>query len=146
MEKFTSSSANQIDLYAIKKLLKENELPFKDIDDHISHFKILKVADIIIGSVGLEVYGKYALLRSLAVNEKYRNIGIGRDLYNQVESYAKELNVKTLYLLTTSAEAYFRRKGFSLYDRNTVPEVIMSTQEFKSLCPSHAVCMFKNLF
>ena len=48
---------------------------------------------------------------------------------------------KRFYLLTTTAEAFFARRGFERIARQAVPAAIASTKEFNSLCPSSAICM-----
>jgi amino-acid N-acetyltransferase len=60
-------------------------------------------------------------------------------------SYAHELGVKELYLLTTTAEKFFPKLGFDSIDRDNVPTPIQATEEFSSICPSTAVCMVKKL-
>jgi N-acetylglutamate synthase-like GNAT family acetyltransferase len=49
--------------------------------------------------------------------------------------------VRQFYLLTTTAEAFFARRGFRKIARQSVPAAIGDTREFKSLCPSSAICM-----
>jgi len=56
------------DISAIKRLLSDSKLPFEDIDAHINDFLVAEKPDGIVGVVGIEIYGRYGLLRSLAVN------------------------------------------------------------------------------
>jgi amino-acid N-acetyltransferase len=53
--------------------------------------------------------------------------------------------VETLYLLTTTAAAFFARHGYETVERDTVPARIRGTTEFDDLCPDSAVCMRKRL-
>lgn len=123
----------------------EADLPHEDIADHLHHFLLAKHEDHLVGVVGLEVYGEFGLLRSLAVAAPHRGKGVGKMLYENLMAYARLQGVKELYLLTTTAEAIFARFGFIQVDRNSVPEPIQSTREFQSLCPSTAVCMTKKI-
>lgn len=97
------------------------------------------------GVVGVELYGDFALLRSLAVAKSVRGQGCGTRLVKQVEAYAQSRGVKRLYLLTTTAESFFDSLGYERVDRETVPESIRATTEFSGLCPTTAAVMVKAL-
>ena len=97
------------------------------------------------GCVGLERYGENGLLRSLAVEPDYRRQGLGARLLAAIEARAASGVVRTLYLLTTTAESFFAARGYTVTDRNNVPEAIGGTSEFQSMCPDSAVCMAKRL-
>jgi N-acetylglutamate synthase-like GNAT family acetyltransferase/3-methyladenine DNA glycosylase AlkD len=131
---------------AIKQLLAECGLPFEDFTTwHLQHTITLLDAGQLIGMVGLEVFGDQALLRSLAVQPAYRGRGCATRLVNEIEAYAQEQRITTLFLLTTTAEGFFARRGYRRTDRQTVPVRIASTTEFQGLCPDSAVCMLKEL-
>jgi N-acetylglutamate synthase-like GNAT family acetyltransferase len=53
--------------------------------------------------------------------------------------------LKTLVLLTQTAETFFAKRGYVLTLREQVPEPIRQTAEFRALCPAMAVCMSKAL-
>ena len=127
-------------------LLERVNLPAADItDQHVKSFFYTGAADAPTGMVGLEVYGTDALLRSLAVSEDARSAGIGTALLAYAEDHASSDGVHTLYLLTTTAEAFFARRGYSRLDRAVAPAAIRSTREFAGLCPSSSTFMFKRL-
>ncbi|MBM9548255.1 GNAT family N-acetyltransferase [Leptospira sp. 201903074] len=126
----------------IKSLLKRNNLPSEDILPNIlKDFFIAKTKEKIIGIIGLEIFEEIGLLRSLCVEETFRKKGIGFLLYKDLSIYAHSKGIRELYLLTTTAEAFFHRLGFVTVDRCIVPEPIRMTSEFRDLCPSSAVCM-----
>lgn len=125
----------------IKNLLASYDLPYDDIDEHIYNFLIAVQETNLVGVVGLEVYSDNALFRSLAVDEAFRSNGVGYALLTAILERAKKLNVQTVYLLTMTAGKYFRKYGFITINRSTVPEAILNTKEFSSLCPISAVCM-----
>jgi amino-acid N-acetyltransferase len=140
---FKRATLNDTDY--IKKLLAKYDLPSEDISEHLEHFFIAEIKNKLIGVVGLELYGEFGLLRSLAVESSYRNKKIGKQLYNQIAMYAIQRKIEKLYLLTTTAATYFIKLGFKEIDRNKVPIGIQSTNEFQNLCPSTAICMMKKL-
>jgi amino-acid N-acetyltransferase len=59
--------------------------------------------------------------------------------------YASRLKLNNIYLLTTTAENFFKKYGFANADRTKAPDAIRTTSEFSSLCPSTAVFMYKEL-
>lgn len=130
----------------VKELLAECELPYQDITPaHMRHFWVLRDGSRLAGVVGLELLGECALLRSLAVRASYRGRGFGSRLTGAAEEYAISQQVDTLYLLTTTAEAFFAKLGYRQVDRTAAPTAVQETAEFRSLCPSSAVCMAKHL-
>ena len=53
--------------------------------------------------------------------------------------------VRELFLLTQTGERFFAQQGFRVINRQAVPQGIQQSEEFRSLCPSSAVCMAKSL-
>ena len=130
----------------LKNFLKRNDLLYQDINpSHLDNFLLLRDGSKLIGTVGLEIKGNCALLRSLAVEESYQKRGLASQLLGEIEQHAKSCNVNTLYLLTMAAEAFFTKRGYEKIGRNTAPQSIQETDEFKGLCPDTAVCMVKYL-
>jgi len=54
------------------------------------------------------------------------------------------VGVAELYLLTTTAQEYFRRRGFADRPRETAPPAIRETWEFRSGCLTSAAFMRRN--
>ena len=95
--------------------------------------------------MGVELFGDVALLRSLAVSADARSSGMGTALVRHVESYAVSQGVRTLYLLTTTAEGFFARLGYASVAREAAPPAIRSTPEFAGICPASSAFMSKQL-
>ncbi len=130
----------------VKQLLAECQLPFEDITpSHLEHFLVARQETRYTGVIGLELLGTFALLRSLAVSEPFRGQGIASQLTKQAEDYARTREIESLYLLTTTAESFFAKRGYQTMDRDRVPSAVQETTEFHSICPATAVCMFKAL-
>jgi amino-acid N-acetyltransferase len=145
MFEYIIKKATSADADKIKLVLKNTNLPYKDIDSHLENFFFLEKCGEIIGTAGLEVYGEVALLRSLAVIKEYQNKRLGQKLYQNIFIKALSLNIKEIYLLTETAEKFFARKGFKKISRDSAPATIQHTNEFRILCPDSAVCMVINL-
>jgi amino-acid N-acetyltransferase len=135
--------ASASDLDALIRLLSTNNLPVADLLGHVNAFTLAKLGGIIVGSVGLELYGELALVRSLCVSESHRSKGIGSALLSAAAARACAEGVANLYLLTTGAAPYFGRHGFVPVLREHAPQEIRNTVQFRSLCPDTAVCMHK---
>ena len=97
-----------------------------------------------IGVAGYEMYDKSALLRSVAVDKGSRRLGVGRTLVKQVLKNVGKRGVRTVYLFTDTAEAYFAGLGFERIDRNHADEAIKASPEFGECCSS-AQLMRKSL-
>jgi amino-acid N-acetyltransferase len=127
-------------------LLQLEGLPVSDLTDkHLEHFFFIGPDGSPTGLVGLEIYGANALLRSLVVDKTARTRGIGSALVQHAEEYAFALQVRAIYLLTTTAESFFGRLGYRRAERAQTPAPIQSTREFATLCPASSAFMVKRL-
>jgi len=134
------------DLGSIQALLAECNLPDQDLTStNLGAFLLLRQGEDLVGSVGLEIYSPNALLRSLAIRQAQRGQGLGKELLSACESEATMRGVRTLYLLTNTAEKFFATHGYQRIERSAAPETLQHASEFRSLCPSSAVCMRKRL-
>jgi amino-acid N-acetyltransferase len=131
---------------AVKRLLVEAGLPIADITgQHLQHFFGCGSETNLDGLVGLELYGEVALLRSLAVALGRRGSGLGSRLVEHAERHARDQGIKSLYLLTATAEAFFLRHGYTPIPREKAPVAIQSTKEFSGICPLSSAFMVKHL-
>jgi N-acetylglutamate synthase-like GNAT family acetyltransferase len=130
----------------VTRLLAEAKLPASDLSPiHLEHFFACGPVDAPQGVVGLELYGKLALLRSLAVATASQGKGYGRALIEHAELYAQSHGVREVYLLTTTAAELFERFAYRRIDRGSSPDVIRQTEQFSALCPSSSAFMVKTL-
>ena len=137
-------AATPADEPGIRQLLSSCGLPHEDLTpEHLHHFWVIKEKGQLIGVIGLEVLRPLALLRSLAIDPLFRNRGLGSQLAQQAEKYADSLKIQGLYLLTTTAEGFFAKRGYQKVRRESTPDQIQGTAEFRSMCPLTAVCMVK---
>ena len=54
---------------------------------------------------------------------------------------ARELGLRELYLLTTTAAAYFPRFGFERIGREALPSSLQASEELRGACPASAAAM-----
>jgi N-acetylglutamate synthase-like GNAT family acetyltransferase len=96
---------------------------------------------VVRGAVALEFHGKAALLRSFATREDQRSRGLGQALFEFAMARASDRGVEAVALLTTTAEAYFARRGFETVSRDALPASLRASAEFRGACPATAAAM-----
>jgi N-acetylglutamate synthase-like GNAT family acetyltransferase/precorrin-6B methylase 2 len=128
------------DLGIVVRILEAAGLPVAGVQEHFGEFMVAQAPDgTITGAAGLEAHSSSALLRSVAVLPRWRGTGVGRRLVStQLSRLASGTHV---YLLTTTAEAYFRSFGFERISAEDVPEELRQSREFQGACPQSAAVM-----
>ncbi len=144
-ETISIQAAAPSDYHSVCELLSKHKLPIEDINRDLSHFFIVKQHGLPIGVIGMEQYGEFGLLRSMATDPAYRNNGIASSLVAALFNYGKRLGLKEMYLLTETAENYFSNRGFQKINREDTPAALKQSAEFTHLCPSTAVVMKKEI-
>ena len=141
MTNSTLRLATEADLPAIKQLLLDHQLPTAGVDDHWKTFIVARDGDAVVGCGGSEAHAFAALIRSVAVHADYRSLGIGRKIVRQLLDRLASRGIREFYLLTTTAQEYFRKRGFKTIDRDEVHPQLLSSRELQDACPSTATCM-----
>lgn len=127
-------------------LLEDCALPVADLEArHLPTFLICRDDHRLIATAALEPCGEALLLRSLAVAADYRRRGLAARLLAALEQRVQANDHRQIFLLTTTAQAFFAARGFRLVPRAMVPAAIAATAQFRCLCPASAVCMVKGL-
>jgi amino-acid N-acetyltransferase len=130
----------------VEALLAAEKLPISDLRiSSQTQFFGARRGERVIGIVGIEIYENVGLLRSLVVANTCRKAGYGHKLAAKAEAWAYERNVKSLYLLTTTAAGFFSRLGYEVIPRTEAPASISGTAQFAGLCPVSATFMRKTL-
>ncbi|HXX30145.1 MAG TPA: arsenic resistance N-acetyltransferase ArsN2 [Myxococcaceae bacterium] len=136
--KLRRASAN--DAPAVEAVLRERKLPLVGVGEQMDRFWVAEEGGSVVGTAGLEVHGRYGLLRSLAVLPNAGGSGTGSRLTWQVLEEAVAQGLREVYLLTTTAVEFFPRFGFVRIRRKEVPADLLASSEFE-VCPSTAVTM-----
>jgi amino-acid N-acetyltransferase len=97
------------------------------------------------GFGGFVPFGAHALLRSIVVRDENRGQGCGTAILNALLAEARAAGSEEIWLLTTNAGEFFARHGFANAPRETAPQAIKETSQFKELCPVSAVLMWHRL-
>jgi amino-acid N-acetyltransferase len=131
---------------AVEALLAGAQLPVADLGSSRSLTLLgLRDGGRLVGVVGVEVYGRVGMLRSLAVEPAHRKTGLGTTLATSAETWAAEQGIETLYLLTTTAAQFFARRGYVAVPRSEAPQAIAATAQFSALCPASSTLMRRAL-
>lgn len=141
MKDFFLRRAREGDLEAVLALIAAGKLPVEGVREAFGNFVVAEGRGAPVGAVGMEVYGRYALLRSAIVEPGWQGYGVGRALVAELISRARTRSVDAVYLLTTTAENYFPSFGFQRIDRAEIPKELMESAELQGACPNTAVLM-----
>jgi tRNA (guanine37-N1)-methyltransferase len=139
--------ASSMDTQAVLDLLLRCELPTDGVTDRFPDGYSVAVTNTgaLAGAAGVERYGDYSLLRSVAVDPAWRRRGIAERLTTERMRWAQRSGARAIYLLTTTAVEYFARQGFQPIAREQVPAEIRSSSEFTTVCPTSATVMKREL-
>ena len=139
---FTVRPADAADLDPVKALLDAAHLPLDGLEEQFGDgYAVAEAAGEIVGAEGIEVYDRSGLLRSAVVHPDWRGRGVGDLLTRDRLAWAGRAGLDRVYLLTTTAESYFPRFGFTRVDRSEAPPEIRESREFASACPATAALM-----
>jgi amino-acid N-acetyltransferase len=123
------------DLPGVLALLRDAELPEQGVADLFRNFMVVHDDASVVAAAGLEVHGEDGLLRSVVVDPAFRSQGLGGLLVGAVADLARRLELRGLYLLTTSARPFFLKHGFADCARELAPPAIRESWEFREGCP-----------
>jgi amino-acid N-acetyltransferase len=137
---FKIRAAQPKDQEIIRTLLSGYKLPLNGLEK-TKMWILQSINDEILGVVGLEVYDSQGLLRSVAVIKSMHDQGYGTALANYAIGEAKKSQVQDLFLLTTTAPAFFKKLGFKEESREKIAGNITNSIEFKIACPKTAILM-----
>ena len=128
------------DTAAVGDLLTGEGLPTDDTGGSDAAWFVAEENGGVVGTIGLECYPPAGLLRSAAVSPSQRGRGTGRELVAAVVAEARARGLSELLLLTTGAEGYFLKAGFTRIERESIPEAIAGSPQFtQPRCSSAAV-------
>jgi N-acetylglutamate synthase-like GNAT family acetyltransferase len=141
MHLLTITPAAASDVEEIKALLIESDLPTAGVDEHWKTFVVARDGDRLVACGGAEAYPTAALLRSIAVSPVYQRGGLGRRIVREMIDRLASHGIREFYLLTETAEEYFKKRGFTRIERDDVNPQVLASREFQDACPKSATCM-----
>lgn len=95
----------------------------QELSDQLKDFVVYKVDGGIHACAALHLYDDgQAEIAAVAVDEAYSNIGIGPKLINNLINRAKDLKLKSVFVMTTKTGDWFERIGFTEDTIDSIPE------------------------
>lgn len=140
-----AAAASLHELVAVRALLERSGLPTSDLQSAQPEFAVVRENGQVVAAGALQRFGSSALLRSVVVAPDRRGEGFGRCMVKELERLARRAQISRLILLTETASAFFAREGYRVIERGSAPQAMQGSEEFRSLCPSSATCMAKDL-
>jgi amino-acid N-acetyltransferase len=138
----TLRSARAEDLDWARKHVAAMGLPVDGLDEHFGTGFVVAVAgEERVGLGGVEVYGDFGLLRSVAVAPPWRGRAVGRSIVERLVRWSQRRGLRALYLLTETAPAFFEQVGFEQIGREAFPEEVKQSKEYAEVCPDTAAAM-----
>lgn len=125
----------------IAALLTRCDLPAGEAFSPIARFKVAIVDGRIVACGAAETHGESVLIRSVAVEPAYRNLGIASRLVECLLMRARSASIRHVYLVTATAPAYFSRWGFLLISAERAPEGIRGSSAFQRGHQTSPLCM-----
>ena len=146
-EKFQIAPARSSDLNEILALLTAVDLPHDGVADHLDGFVVARDSERqMIGCAGVERFGAFGLVRSVAVARDLQRTGLGSSLVSAVLRMARDAGVSEAVLLTTTARDFFsRRFSFEETSRKNYEQPFAASSEWHLPRCSSAVVMRLNL-
>ncbi len=144
MTGLTITALEPAELAGLAWFLEAANLPSADLADPGRLFFRFETNSLV-GYGGLEGVGADRLLRSIVILADRRGHGLGRALVATLEQQARDLGVRRLHLLTTTAAPFFRALGYADADRGAAPPAVAASREFTALCPASAAYLVKAL-
>ena len=104
-----------------------NRMLFRSVTElyeRLRDFSVCDRGENVVGCAALElVWRDLAEIKSLAVDENARGLGIGRDLVRSLLSQATALHLSRVFALTRE-ELFFQKLGFSAVPKETLPHKV----------------------
>lgn len=140
-EDYLVRKATGEDLRQVEGLLAECGLPLEGVREHLDTFVVAVVNGAVVGSAGLEVVQRTALLRSVTVAKAARKRQVGEKLLEEALELARSLGANAVFLMTETAADWFSRRGFETVPREAIPAALRYSSALEGICPLSSTCM-----
>lgn len=129
--------AKEEDHTEIVRLLQEAKVNAAGVDKHSTRFLVVEKQEgeqvQIVGTAGVELYGKRALLRSLVLQSGAGNARAGVEVVRVLLAFVQEQQVSELYLSTRAPSLFFEQLGFSEIGRDALPDDIRDSEHLQGI-------------
>ncbi len=130
----------------LKAALGKAGLPAEDVEVEGPLFwRFQTEDDVPVGFGGLEMHGREALMRSVVILPPLRGQHIGAAIVRLIETEARVLGARAIWLVTERAALFFERLGYTAVAADDVPAAIRGSAQFRNVAPVRATAMVKRL-
>ncbi|WP_100405726.1 hypothetical protein [Bacillus solitudinis] len=120
------------DLLPIQRLLAKAGLTEDGLDQHVTQFLVVEDEQAeIIGTVGIEQYNEYGLLRSLVLNSPIWNGQLSLEFLQVTLAYASDQNISKVFLCAKGTNPLFQQLGFKELQAAAVPLDIQRSAHYQ---------------
>jgi amino-acid N-acetyltransferase len=138
----TVRPAHDQDATRIEDLLHAAGLSSDGVGERLQDTFVADLNGQVVGTASLELFGKAAHLRSVAVDHGCRGTNVGTLLVANASQRARERKADMLYAVTEDAAGFFEHLGFvRTGGKETLPPEIASTPMVRGHCSSGAVAL-----
>ena len=88
----------------------------------INDFITYEIDECVCACAALHIYDNQAEIAAVAVDETYSHLGIGPKLIEHLITKAKNLNLQSVFILTTQSADWFEKLGFQSDSIDSLPE------------------------
>jgi MOSC domain-containing protein YiiM/N-acetylglutamate synthase-like GNAT family acetyltransferase len=92
----------------------------------------------VVAGAAVERWDGAGLLRSVVVTPDYRGRGLGTAVVRSVVRWSPRQGLRSLSLLTDTADAFFLRQGFMEVQRDELPTPLAQSMELREACGDRA--------
>ena len=93
----------------------------KHIHNDINSFYVIEHDHNIIGTAAIYEYNQMIEIACFVIHPNYQRLGYGEKLLKFCEKKIKDMNIKSIFVLTTQSEHWFVEKGFNLSNKKLMP-------------------------
>jgi amino-acid N-acetyltransferase len=105
--------ARSEDVPELARVIMEAKLPPFFIEEFVGGFVFAEKDGRMIAAGGMEVYESCGFLRSIAVDEAARGLGLGRKIADLLHEDARASGLEQLYLYTQDAYMFWKHVGYA---------------------------------
>ena len=132
--------AAEADMPAVTELLRNAGLPLIGVSDAFRTGFVAHDGDVLVGRPrsSRTTRSRCPVRGGTTIR---RGTGIGQELVAAAQGLAFTIGVQFVFLLTETAETWFRRLGYETVDRSQLPGAILASDEVAIACAASAVAM-----
>ena len=126
--------ATQQDVSVIQAMLQKAKVESDEVEKHLHHFFVVEQSEPkeMVGTMGMEVYPPFGVLRSLVLDQAVVNEKLSWQLLQILLSYAESLQLEEVYFIAGSAVNWFQELAFEVVERTQLPKELKTCKHLRA--------------